>query len=630
MNLESNVTTLFGVGEKNARGLKKLGIFSIKDLIFYRPRKWIDRRKISKLSEVIDGKTFQLLVSINSISLVGPFRKQFVRVLVSDSNKAVAEIFWFKQPYLIKVLKEGDQIFVSGKVFLKGRRIIIQHPIWEKIDKKNEIGSIASVYSENTVISSKLLRSLIAQALLKIQWKWSPLLLSLHFPKSSEQLKKTIGRLSLLEMVSFYVSLFLKQRLVTNAKSYSLVISNSQKDKLINSAPFVLTQSQISAVNEIVVDMSKKIPMARLLNGEVGSGKTVVAALSMSAAMSQGQTCLLAPTSVLAIQHKKTFDQMGIQNVLITSQSKNKRQIYKDILIGKTRCIIGTHALLSEKINFKKLMLVVIDEQQRFGVMQRSSLLTNKLYTPHLLSLTATPIPRSLALTYFLGMDVSRLTDMPYKRSIITKISDQKLVLNFAKKMPRGKQAYLVYPTIYGEGGALEAFDFWKDQFHSVALLHGQMDSKEIEKVMDGFYKGSIQFLVCTSLIEVGVDAPGAHAIAIFGAERFGLSQLHQLRGRVGRRGESGACFVIPNIKSDKTVKRLKKFENINDGLKLAEYDLENRGPGNLIGVVQHGFPEFKFANIFDLELSLKAKKYAQQIIEKNKNITVKKFFPID
>lgn len=562
------------------------------------------------------------------------------------------QVLWFNQPYLIKVLYPGKSVSLSGKVSFFNRRLCLTSPDFELLEEEKETvhtGRLVPVYPETSGLSSKWIRTLILRAKREklTEEDFLPLDIlkknhletlteafeDVHFPKKLADAEKGRERLAFNELLYMNLrSVYRKTNWQKNKVANKLKIDKPTVGKFIESLPFVLTSSQKKAIDEILTDLSKPFPMNRLLEGDVGSGKTVVAAAGMFAGFLNGyQSVIMAPTQILANQHyetlRKIFDPFKIRVSLITSDVKK-------VELGRSDIFVGTHALIHKKIKFDKVALVIIDEQHRFGVEQRSHLV-KKSGTPHVLTMTATPIPRTVALTTYGDLDLSVLTEMPEGRQMVTtwavpetkrKAAYEWINKQISKSANGNSQVFIVCPliedseteTLADVKSVKSEFEKLKLQFpnHKLGLLHGRLTVKEKDKVLNDFRSRKIDILVTTPVVEVGIDIPNATIMVIEAAERFGLAQLHQLRGRVGRSEKKSYCLLFSNFHSGNAFSRLKAMERSHSGFELAELDLKMRGPGEIFGTAQSGFPELKIASWSNYELIKKTKDLAEEIVK--------------
>lgn len=667
MNLSSPVAELKNIGPQYATLLKKLGIETIQDFLFYFPRRWDDFSLIIPIAQASLGETITVKGEIKSIHNQTT-KKRFVltEALISDETGTLRTV-WFNQPYILNTLKKSTKVILAGKFTLGPKGPYLNSPSYEKLvgGELKHLGRIIPVYPETAGITSRWLRYKI-QPLLKfvysvkdylpffIKERQNLLDLSLsiraiHFPQNQEELNRAKQRLAFDELFFFLLKVLAKKFKQKKEIAHPFKTKQFLMTKFLKGLPFELTGDQKTVLEEILKDLEKDTPMNRILVGDVGSGKTVVATAAILNIVNQNwQVALMCPTEILAKQHLKTIQKLLKKfkvnsEILIGSQSlKKKKEIKEKIKNWQIDFLVGTHALLSEDVSFKKLGLVIIDEQHRFGVEQRTRLKEIGGNNPHFLSLTATPIPRTLTLTVLGDLDVSIIKEMPPKRKkVITKLINTKervLTYNFiASEIKKGRQMFVVCPLI-GQGEtldldfedkeeerkeALKEFNKLKRIFpdFKIGLLHGRMNQMEKDEEIEKFLNKQTNILVTTSIIEVGIDIPNATILLIEDPERFGLAQLHQLRGRVGRGKHQSFCFLIFNPKTQ-DAPRLKAIEKISDGFQLAEIDLKLRGPGEIFGIKQHGIPKFKIASFADLPLIEKAKKEAEDILTRNPELS--------
>lgn len=671
MDLQTPVVTAGRVYKLFARRLEKLGIKSFEDFLYHIPFRYDNFSLISKINRVQPGEIVTIQGTVSEIS--NEFTKNFKRLQKAEiaDETGTIEVVWFNQPYLTKVIHAQDKIALSGKIDWFLRKIVMQSPDYEIITNSPSIhtGRLVPVYPETKGITSKWLRRQVYNLICQNKNQFIEYLPDstiethslitvreaieqIHFPQTLEKAEKSRQRLSFDELFLLQISamerkLNWNKNLVSNP--FPIEKFKSKIGNFLNKLPFTLTNAQKRVIDEIFKDLAKTKPMNRLLEGDVGSGKTVVSAIAMYLSFLNGfQSVLMAPTEILAQQHYKTISALlspfGIKVGLATGSIKRNTSTF-DVLVG-------THAVLEKGINFDKLGFVVIDEQQRFGVEQRA-LIRSKGKNPHLLTMTATPIPRTIALTLYGDLDLSILDEMPIGRKQIKTwlVPPEKRNNAYAwieKQITDNEsQVFIVCPfieeseTMQTVKAASKEFDNLKNKVFKnlkLGLLHGKMKAKEKEDVLNKFRIGEIDILVATPVVEVGIDIPNTTVIVIEASERFGLAQLHQLRGRVGRGEKQSYCLLFTESQNLQTLERLKAMEKHNVGSELAELDLRLRGPGEIYGTMQHGRKMLKIASFSDFDLIQKVRKEAEKIfpnlkaypklVEKLKSITLKQVSP--
>lgn len=671
LSIYSDIMYLQGVGPKKAETLRnKLEINNIKDLLYYFPYKHIDRSQFHKINEINTEMPYiQVKGQILSFKTEGQKHKERLIAQFSDETGRL-ELIWFKGIKWIKEhFKEGKEYVIFGKPGKFGNKINIVHPeieVPEQAEKHLSVGLQPVYYVpeklKKNFVSPKVISKLIINAIklcyknipetlpanLLNELKFMPLnraLKEMHFPENEYLLKKAIARLKFEEL--FYIQLhLLKQKLLREEKTRGFVfekIGNIFNDFYKHNLPFKLTNAQKRVIKEIRKDLGSGKQMNRLLQGDVGSGKTLVALMVMLIAVDNGYQCsLMVPTEILAKQHYNSISKMlkgldvSVQLLSGSTKLKERKIIHKGLIENKINILIGTHALIEDTVKFFNLGLVIIDEQHRFGVAQRAKLWKKNINPPHVLVMTATPIPRTLAMTLYGDLDVSLIDELPPGRKAVKTIhlfdSKRLRLFSFLKdQIKAGRQVYIVYPLIK-ESETLDYKDL-EDGYESitrafpppeytVAVVHGQMKAEEKEKAMQLFVKGQAQIMVSTTVIEVGVDVPNATVMVIESAEKFGLSQLHQLRGRVGRGAEQSWCILMSSYKlTNEARKRIQTMVQSTDGFEIAEVDLKLRGPGDLEGTQQSGIA-------FNLKLSNLAKDGKILEFARNKAIEILKNDP--
>lgn len=668
LSLSTPLTVLKGIGPKKAEALSIDGLSTIDQLLHYYPRKYLDRTTLTLLSKLSGGQNVNVIGTIQSIKMRKGKFKYFLESIIYDGYGYLT-LRWFNgAKYIKKALKIGDKLAVSGKVeFYNGYQII--HPDFEKLKEDEDpinTGSIIPIYPltsnlKNNGIDSRFLRRIIKtikKSSISINDHFEKNFLletnlielkralnDIHFAKSLIDLNRAIERLKFDE--HFFLQLYLAFKNQKNLKIKSKpCFQNSKFDKkIIEALSFELTEAQHRAHTQIKNSLTNSSPMNCLLQGDVGSGKTIVSILASSIAVeSNFQVAIMAPTEILARQHlksfKKEFDPLQITCALLTGgmARKERDKIIDSLNNGKIDLVIGTHALIQKDVKFKKLGLVIIDEQHRFGVNQRRKLV-EKGNNPHFLAMTATPIPRTLAITLYGDMDLCIIDEMPKNRKpVITKVIDEnrlKRVYDFmVKEVAFGRQCMIVYPLVEEteKSDLIAATEMYeelsKNEFSNleVGLIHGKMEKTEKDSIMNQFSANDINILISTTVIEVGIDVPNSTIMLIEHAERFGLTQLHQLRGRVGRGKNKSFCILVRRSFSENAKKRLNIMEETNDGFVIADEDLKIRGPGEFFGIRQSGYLSFKIANMkTDGSLIQKARKLAKEIIKHDSNLEGRK-----
>jgi ATP-dependent DNA helicase RecG len=651
-----------GVGPKIAELISKKGLHTLEDLFYFLPNRYEDKRAIKKINEIIEGDNAVIVAKVMTSRLLyfPKTRRRAFEAIVHDKTGSLT-LRWFNivLPYLKGLCIKDTILLLSGKVTKFGKDLQMVHPeavILEKETELEELKGIIPVYPDINGLKQGTLRNIVKQAFVQYDncissimppaWESSlgigyfkEALIKLHCPDETivdnELRQKYVNRLIFEEYFLFQISLQMKKQSVKKEKGVAFTTNGYYREKFETGLSFKLTNAQSKVIGEIEEDMRDKSPMNRLLQGDVGSGKTICAIAAACIAIDSGyQVAFMAPTEILAEQQylaiHKFFDNMGLTaSYLKGNMGKERQCIIDSIKTGKIQVVVGTHALLQEDVEFNRLGLVIIDEQHRFGVLQRKILKQKGSY-PDTLVMTATPIPRTLSMVVYGDLDVSIINEMPQGRQKIwTKIffnGENLTAFKFVtEELKSGGQAFIVYPLVEESQKVdlLNATNMAKmlqktvfvDQ--KVGLLHGRMKSDEKEKVMFHFKKGLIDVLVCTTVIEVGIDIPNATIIVIEHSERFGLSQLHQLRGRVGRGSKPSKCILVASEKLTPIArKRLKVMEKTTDGFQIAEEDMRLRGPGEMFGLKQSGIPQFRLGNLVsDGDIMSSAKKTAEKIL---------------
>ncbi len=653
--LDTRIEFIKGVGKKRAETFEKRGIYSINDLLRNYPRAYEDWNFITPIRDAVVGETacFRAFITENPTVAIISGGRILVKTAIADGTDYMY-ITFFNNKYVKDQLKENEEYLFYGKVTEDkyGAKNMIS-PRFEKSPEKNRIRPI---YKSSSTLPSKTVEKLTEQALKDVEGNIKEIipryliqkyklmgfehaLRAVHFPESEQELNLAKRRLIFEELLLLQMGL-MWEKSRGNGRNSKPIYKNFIED-FYKTLPFEPTGAQKRAVAECIADMKGKKPMIRLLQGDVGSGKTMVAAALMFSAMNNGyQSALMAPTEVLANQHYKTLSQFfgdSVKVELLTGSvtAKNKKLIRERLKNGESFIVVGTHAIIQNDVEFEDLGLVITDEQHRFGVSQRSAL-GNKGENPHTLVMSATPIPRTLAMMIYGDLDISVLDELPKGRQPIktfqvTTAYHERIYKFLRKNIQAGKQCYIVCPLVSeGESDlmpATEYYDYLKSTYFTdctLGLLHGQMKAKEKDEIMKRFYSGEIDLLVSTVVIEVGVDVPNATVMVIENAERFGLSQLHQLRGRIGRGKDESTCVLISDAQNEDAQERFKIMCDTSDGFIIAKKDLELRGPGDFFGSRQHGLPDMRIANLMtDTRILYEAQKSAKEIIDGTVDISL-------
>lgn len=661
MDLEEGVESLEGVGEKTAEILEKGGIKTARDLFYYLPRDYENYQNFVKIADLMPGKV-AVKGKIRDLSThYGRSRRLAVTDGVVEDDTGSVRVVWFNQPYRAKQFKEGKTYIFSGNFELKYGRLQITSPaatLCKEDDLKNAIRpeggdlDLQPIYPTRLGFKPEQFKKIIAKAKPEIAKVPDLLpeapnltkniraesLLKVHFPKNLTEVESGRKYLAYEELFELILAAKLNREENKRLKSEPLPFEIENTKKIIASLPFTLTPGQKSAIWDILQDLEKSVPMNRLLQGDVGSGKTVVAAVAAYQAIKAGaQVALLAPTSILAVQHAETLDgllrPLGVKVALLVGATKGKVELKKRIKSGEVNLIVGTHAIITDDTEFKDLAFCIIDEQHRFGVVQRQKLLLKSKdgLAPHLLSMTATPIPRSLELTIFGDLEVSTIPElpkgrMPIQTKIIREIDQSEyLYPKVREEVEKGRQVYWICRSI--EDNPREETNSVKKQVEKlqrvfprlrVDFLHGRMKSAEKDEKMLKFQAGKTDILVSTTVVEVGVNVPNATIMVIMDAEGFGLAQLHQLRGRVGRGQYQSYCFLIKSGE-EMPSRRLRELEKSTSGFHLAEVDLKIRGPGEIYGSLQSGALNLRIASFSDVELIKAAGEHVRNFLKDSK-----------
>lgn len=662
IDLDSPVTKLHGISTTYAKRLGRLGVNTIRDLLYLIPRRHDDFSKLKTINQLEYGEEVTIVGTVWETENRETRKGMTITTSIISDGTATIRATWFNQPYLIRRLKPGRQIVISGSVDEYLGHLTFQSPVWEPLEEELiHTGRLVPVYPLTKGISARWLRRLMKMAV--DRWPKEvcdhlppPLreeadlidletaISQIHFPDSWEILEQARRRLSFDEFLLIQLGVLRQRQNWQEQPGRAMAVDEGLLRSFIDSLPFDLTEAQRRALQEITEDMQRPRPMSRLLQGDVGSGKTVVAAAAMLVAVASGfQAVMMAPTEILAEQHYKTVAELianfesqiadrklQIAVCLLTGSlsKKEKDEIHRQIAAGEVDVVVGTHALIQEGVEFKALGLAVIDEQHRFGVRQRATL-RQKGYNPHVLVMSATPIPRTLALTVYGDLDISIIDEMPPGRQEIKTRwlmpRERERAYSFLhSQIEKGQQAFIICPLIEEsekietKAAVAEYERLQKGVFPDLrlGLLHGRMKAKEKEETMGRFYRGELDILVSTPVVEVGIDVPNATVMLVEGGDRFGLAQLHQFRGRVGRGEHQSYCLLLADSPGMKGKERLKIIEGTQDGFLLAEEDLKLRGPGEFFGTRQSGLPDLKVAKLSDVKILEQARAVAIELFK--------------
>lgn len=665
LSLGSSVDTLRGVGPVRKKQLGQLGIETVRDLIYHLPRRYDDYGSLKPINRLELGEEVTIVGVVQRVeSHRARSGMPLVKVNLSDGTASI-EATWFNQPHLAKRFRKGQELALSGEVEEFLGRLVFTSPQWEPVKRELlHTGRLVPIYPLTEGISARWLRKLINRTL--AQWATrivDPLpstviesahliglrqaIRYIHFPPDKESLEQARRRLCFDELFLLQLGVLARRRAWREEETRAVDVDAERIDAFLSQLPYDLTDAQRRAIDEILSDLSRPVPMNRLLQGDVGSGKTIVALTAMLAAAQDGQqAALMAPTSILAEQHYQTvtdlLEEHGIDELrcalLIGGLSAaEKERVQAGVASGQIDVVIGTHALIQAAVTFDQLGLVVVDEQHRFGVRQRGALWTkgDGDLRPHLLAMSATPIPRTLALTIYGDLDVSVLDEMPpHRQEVITAVrgprSRERIYAFIDAQIEKGRQAFIICPLVEesekidATAAVAEHERLQREVFSHLrlGLLHGRMADDEKEETMLAFRRGEYDILVSTAVVEVGVDIPNASVMLVEGADRFGLAQLHQFRGRVGRGGHKSYCILVSDNPSPESLERLRIMEQTNDGFVLAEKDVEMRGPGDFFGVRQHGLPPLKVAKLSDVRILETARREAEKLFEEDSQLS--------
>ena len=661
-DLNKEIQFVKGIGPKRAEKLHKLNIFTLKDLIYYFPRQYEDRSKVKKINQLENEEKVTIKGVITRMDSYSPKKGMNIIRMDMRDDTGYIKLSFFNQEYIKRAFKSGDSIVVFGKVKIENNfKEFVPIEIEHYSSKPQSNCKIEPVYPLTYGLSNKELQGIIRSVLTKEEFKVKEYLptyilekyklcgidfavRNIHSPSNKEALKIALYRLVFEEFLILQLGLFYFKNGVNESSGIEFK-ENEKLNDIIESLPFKLTKAQNRALSEITQDMTSSKVMNRLVQGDVGSGKTVVALLALASAVLNGyQGALMAPTEILASQHydsfKEILERFNIKSELLVGSltKKQKEKVLEKVKNQEVDILIGTHSLIEDKVEFKNLGIVITDEQHRFGVRQRGRL-SNKGDSPDILVMTATPIPRTLALILYGDLDISIIDELPPGRQPIETIAIEQKRRNEAyenlvrSEVQKGRQVYVVCPLVEESEkieatAASELVEELKREFFSdlrVGLLHGKMRPAEKDAIMDDFKNKKLDILVSTTVIEVGVNVPNATLMIIENAERFGLAQLHQLRGRVGRGNHKSYCILIYNSKTEVCKERMAIMEETTDGFKISQKDLEIRGPGEFFGTRQHGLPELKVANIFKhIKILKQAQLEARYIIGQDRRLQLK------
>lgn len=667
-DLTSPTSTVHGIGEKQAQLLAKLGLQTVEDMVYYFPRRYDDYSELRLIKDLKYGEEVTVIAWVKSVSTFTSRNKnrKIIQAVVSDNTGSI-QLMWFNQEYHLRVLRKDMFLSISGKVEQYMGRLVMYHPEYEQIEKQQlNTKRIVPVYALTARLSQRWLR----RVMYSILNKWAPkipefmteyiledadlmdlstALKEIHFPETQTNLKKARNRLAFDEIFLLQLGVLRQKYEWIQQTAHTYQVDDDWLNDRVSHLPFALTNAQMKGLSDIRADLVSGQPMNRLLQGDVGSGKTVIAALGIGIVVENGaQAAYMAPTSILAEQHYTNLKQLlanpeddgaplaenQIRLLIGDTPQQAREEILAGLADGTIKLVIGTHALLEDPVVFDNLQIVIVDEQHRFGVAQRATL-REKGENPHLLVMTATPIPRSLALTIYGDLDLTLMDEMPPGRQpvsthIVYPTERERIYNMIRSQVENGYQAFIIYPLVeQGENEEVLAAVQEQKRLQAevfpnlrVGLLHGRLRPDEKESIMHAFRAGQFDILVSTTVIEVGVDIPNATVMVIEGANRFGLAQLHQLRGRVGRGAEKSYCILIPQTSDAAENERLQAMESTTDGFILAEHDLRQRGPGEFLGTRQSGYAGLRLANLTDLHLIEKARRYAQQVFDNDPTLS--------
>jgi ATP-dependent DNA helicase RecG len=660
--LDAPVQEISGIGDSRAEDLANLGILTIRDLLRHYPSRYEDYSKLKTINQLEYGERVSLLATVWEAGGRRTRSGQNIFQAILSDHTGTLKVTWFNQAYLESRIKQGMEILVSGQIDEYLGHLTMTNPQWEEVGAQELMNArIQPIYPLTEGVTQTIMRKAVRRALsawahrvpegLPDDLRLAHGLLTIdralwgiHLPDSSEHLGAARRRHAFEE--SLYLQLgLIREKLRWKSKPGVLVTALADRIRALTDAlPYELTEAQVRSLNEMLADMASGQPMNRLLQGDVGSGKTVVAALLMSLVAESGfQAAMMAPTEILAEQHYQSLSEMFASLpepqpsvVLLTGNTRGeeRERIYQALADGSLQVVVGTHALIQAEVVFDNLALVIIDEQHRFGVEQRGTL-REKGDNPHLLVMTATPIPRSLELTVWGHLDVSVLDEMPPgRRPVRTRVYSpqerERAYLQVRAQVDKGRQAFIIYPLVEASDkidarAAVDEYERLRSKIFPdlrLGLLHGRLHPDEKDAVMKQFADGELDVLVATSVVEVGIDVPNATIMLVDGAERFGLAQLHQFRGRVGRGAHQSYCILLAKSRSSEATERLSAMESTNDGFLLAEKDLQMRGPGEFLGTRQSGLPELRMVSYVDTRMLHKVREVAREILENDPTLS--------
>lgn len=684
MNIETPLAKIRGVGPQFILKLKRLGIETVRDLLYHFPSRYEDWSEIAKISDLKLGETKTIQAEVKEIEVKRAWNKRmnFVEAVIEDDSGNI-KVVWFNQTYIARTLKPGTIANFAGKLAVRRNEAYLSNPSYELIGAKEKMsqigtkhtGRLVPIYPETKGLTSRGIRYLVSPLIEQydniedflpeeIREEYNLLeindaLRKVHFPENLDEAERAKYRFAFEEIFLLQLRNKKQKEALKKESAPNIEITKKKIDVLIKSLPYELTGAQQRAVSEIVSDINKDYPMNRLLQGDVGSGKTVVAGIPALALADTHQVAIMAPTEILARQHYKTFTKVfsgfsGGIALLVGKEAKifygeqlesviKKEKLFKDIETGKVKIIIGTHALIQKKVKFNNLGLVIIDEQHRFGVNQRQQLTKGKNIVPHFLSMSATPIPRTMMIALFADLDVSIINELPKgRKEIITKVvaneNRDKAYAFIRGQVRQGRQVYVICPRIQKPDEDKEGIDYKEkltfemkaveEEYKKlskkvfpdlrVSMLHGKMKADEKAKIMSDFADHKSDILISTSVIEVGVDVPNTTIMMVESAERFGLAQLYQFRGRVGRGDKQSFCFLFTESNTKISQDRLKALVSAKNGYELAELDLKLRGPGQFMGDVQTGLPDIAMQSLKNPNMVKEARDAAEEVISKD------------